>query len=178
MRKVVLGIALVLCLDVAFIWMISNESEGTEIARAIAPAVMAPVMREQPQSIPEPIEDSVEPIIERSPSAPDLRPKRRETPDQRAGSQSQEPDISDRPLPGEIKNLYPDRIIFIGKTEVSVATADREPVPVRDEVEPRSDLQASTRTEREIKKRSFPSKAFSIVKKPYEWVKALAAKIN
>lgn len=178
MRKVVLGIALVLCLDVAFILMISNESGETEIARAVAPAITAPMVHQpQPQYLTEAVEDNVEPL-ERSPSAPMFRSKRRETPERTQRTQPTGAYLAEGPLPGEIKNLFPDTIIFIGKTDVSIEASDREPLPVQNETADKAELQASPRTERDVRKRSFPSRAFGVVKKPYEWVKTLAAKLR
>jgi hypothetical protein len=75
-------------------------------------------------------------------------------------------------------NLFPDRIIWIGRTEVPVKIDDRDPVAVRTEVERTDEVQADVAEEPQVKKRSFQSKAIGVIKKPYELMKAFADKFN
>ena len=76
-------------------------------------------------------------------------------------------------------NLFPDTIIWIGRTEVPVKI-EREPLAIRNDPRPFDEVQVdvSTAEPREVKKRSFQSKMIGVIKKPYDLMKAFADKIN
>ncbi|MEO5860011.1 MAG: hypothetical protein ABIR33_13815, partial [Pyrinomonadaceae bacterium] len=78
------------------------------------------------------------------------------------------------------QKLFQDTIIWIGRTEVPVKIDDREEVPVIAEPKQEDTMEASIAEPRTAvkKKRSFESKAFSVLKKPYEWMKAFADKLQ
>ena len=177
MLKLVSGIALVVLLDIAFIWMTAVESEAPELARAIGPTAASPVIHEERPAEPVAIDDNVEPAVDDSFEMRDLRASR----SGRKGSSDRvaQPDTATIAATAPAK-LFQDTIIWIGRTEVPVKIDDREEAPVVAEPKQDDPVQASISEPRSVekRKRSFQSKAFGVIKKPYEWMKAFADKLN
>lgn len=175
MWKLLSGIALILVLDVVFIWMMALEPEAPEIAQAIGPTAAVRVIHEQRVSAPEVVDDSVElPEKEREPRVfrvskrHGTQPSRRFEPSRTVSAGANTP-----------SNLFQDTIIWIGRTEVPVKI-EREPLAIRNDPHPFDEVQVdvSTAEPREVKKRSFQSKMIGVIKKPYDLMKAFADKIN
>ena len=179
MWKLLSGIALVVLLDVAFIWMVAVEPDAPEIARAIGPTAAAPVIHEQQLSEPVAIDDSTEPVVDDSFEAGEvreLRPGKR-----RSGSVDRvaQPDSRVVAATAPVK-LFQDTIIWIGRTDVPVRIDQRDEAPVIAEAKQDEAMQASMAEPRTVdrKKRSFESKAFSVIKKPYDWMKCTLEKLH
>ena len=186
MWKLVIGIGLVVLLDVAFIWMVASEPDGPELAQAIGPTAAEPVIHRSSTEAPIAIDDSVEPIETGFGNDPFERTvhRRRSNENVRARSTSSSVQVENPTVAATAPaKLFQDTIIWIGRTEVPVKIDNRDEVPVVTEysdaktmhaqiVEPRAETRAAAR------KRSFQSKAFSVIKKPYDWVKSVADKLN
>ncbi|MCO6511266.1 MAG: hypothetical protein J5I65_10800 [Aridibacter famidurans] len=177
MRKLILGIALVVCLDAAFIWMMSMEAEIPEMTHAVVPRAAVSLIREKP---------SLEPVV-----ISDSEPFRDHTPDRAARAEGRKPDLkpassvrrlnttrSDQPDTPSVgaKNLFPDTIIYVGQFK----TYDSPDAPVKSAcdktpLEPKDSSDGHTR---KPEKRSFESRAIGVIKKPYKWIKAFASKIS
>lgn len=179
MWKLLSGIALVVLLDVAFIWMMAVEPDSPEIARVIGPTAAIPVVLEEQASEPIAIDDSTEPVVDDSFEVRDIRGSRSNkrafgTPD-RVAQPATEVVAASAPA-----KLFQDTIIWIGRTEVPVKIDNREEVPVIAESKQDDEMQASISEPPAIekKKRSFEAKAFSVIKKPYDWMKAAVEKLH
>ena len=177
MWKLLSGIVLIVLLDVAFIWMMAAEPDAPEIARAIGPAA-APVIYEQPSTEPEAIDDSKEPVDD-SYEVRDVRRSRQNYRGMEEAARVAQPEAATVTAKAPAK-LFQDTIIWIGRTEVPVKIDNREEVPVIAEPKQEDTIQASIAEPKasEKKKRSFESKAFGVIKKPYEWMKAFADKLH
>ncbi|MDI1243601.1 MAG: hypothetical protein PSX80_16950 [bacterium] len=179
MWKLLSGIALVVLLDVAFIWMIAVEPEAPEIAQNIGPTAALPVLHDQQISEPVAIDDSTEPVVEDSSELPDIQgsgPNRRGFRRVRGVAQPNAPTVAATAPP----KLFQDTIIWIGRTEVPVKIDQPQEAPLMTESELYEPMQASLAEPRTAnkKKRSFESKAFSVIKKPYDWMRAFARKFD
>jgi hypothetical protein len=178
MWKLLSGIAVILVLDIVFIWMMALEPDAPEIAKAIGPTAAVPVIHEQVTSTPQLVDDDVEPTANDQESEPEMRNSRVS---KRHTSRSMRRYDRDSTTVSAIapKNLFQDTIIWIGRTEVPVKI-EREPVLSRSEIPKATEVQASVAHEEvpEVKKRSFQSKAIGVIKKPYELIKAFADKFN
>lgn len=180
MWKLVSGIALILLLDIAFIFMMASEPDAPEIAQAIGPTAAVPVIHEQPTSPPQGIDDGAEAVEMGHDSARDPRnfrvSKRYASPQTRHFDKEAATVSATAPA-----DLFQDTIIWIGRTEVPVKI-DREPVAVRSETKNVDEVQATVSEDKEVevevKKRSFRSKAIGVIKKPYDLIKAFADKFN
>ena len=179
MLKLVSGIALVVLLDVAFIWMMAVEPDSPEIARAIGPTAAVPVIHEQQISEPVAIDDSTEPVVDGSFEVRDIRESRSNKRGSGSTDRVAQPESEVVASTAPAK-LFKDTIIWIGRTEVPVKIDDREEAPVIAEPKQDEAMQASIAEPRvaEKKKRSFQSKAFRAIKKPYDWMKAFADQIH
>lgn len=179
MWKVISGIAVVVLLDVAFIWTIALEPGAPEIARNIGPTAALPVVHDQQMSAPAAIADSTEPVTEDSFGMPVVRESRTRTRAYYSARRSARPDTPSAAAAAPVK-LFQDTIIWIGKTEVPVKIDQREELPVVAESRYDNTMQASISEPHPVhkKKRSFESKAFSVIKKPYDWIKAVADKLH
>ncbi len=179
MWKLLSGIALIVLLDVAFIWMMAAEPDAPEIARAIGPTAASPVIYEQPSAEPEAIDDSKEPVADESYEVRDVRGSRQNYRGLEEAARVAQPETATVTATAPAK-LFQDTIIWIGRTEVPVKIDNREEVPVIAEPKQEDAIQASIAEPkaREKKKRSFESKAFGVIKKPYEWMKAFADKLH
>ena len=183
MWKLLSGIALILVLDIVFIWMMALEPDSPEIAQVIGPAAAVPVIHEQPSLQSESVDDSVEPTESKTDTLQTSRVSRasKRVADRRFQA-SQTTSVTGT---GATK-LFQDTIIWIGRTEVPVKIEEREPIAIRSESRVAPSVQASIadsdppREEaRELtKKRSFQSKAIGVIKKPYDLIKAFADKFN
>lgn len=188
MRKLVLGIALVVCLDIAFIWMMANQPDPPEIAFSAAPQPAMPVVHD-----PRPV-DTVPEVSEVRSSHPDMvsrvetssvvsqqsvRNGRRltglkpSTESSVAATEHRDPSLN-------AKNLFPDKIIVIGQTEpIAEAARNRDRRPETPEEKPVAVAEATGPSQiSEEKNKSFESRAFSVIKKPYLWMRALASQIR
>ena len=179
MWKLLSGIALVVLLDVAFIWMVAVEPDSPEIAQAIGPTAAVPVIHEQELSEPVAIDDSTEPVVDdrfevRDFRAPRLGKRRTDSVDRVAQPDSR---VVAATAPAK---LFRDTIIWIGRTDVPVKIDQRDEAPVMAESKPNETIQASISEPRAVhrKKRSFESKAFSVIKKPYDWMKSAIDKLH
>ncbi len=182
MWKLLSGIALVVLLDVAFIWMMTAESDALEIARSIGPTAAAPVIRDRPTTEPVVIDDSTEPVIDDSFEVRNVRGSRSSKTSYVTADRVAQPETATiaESVPAK---LFNDTIIWIGRTEVPVKIDDREQLPVVAESGQDEAMQASVYEPLQSgdiakKKRSFQSKAFGVIKAPYNWVKAFADKLN
>ena len=182
MFKLVSGIALVVLLDVAFIWMMAVEPDAPEMARAVGPTAAVPVIHEQQISEPVAIDDSTEPAVDDSFDVRDIRGSR----SNRRGSgydRVAQPDAVAVTATAPTE-LFKDTIIWIGRTEVPVKIDQRDEGPISAESRQADSVQASiaespaARDGETKKKRSFQSKAFGVMKKPYDWMKAFADKLH
>jgi len=178
MWKLLSGIALVVLLDVAFIWMMAVEPDSPEIARAIGPTAV-PVILEEQISEPVAIDDSTEPAAGETDEVRDIRGRRSTKRNFGSADRVAQPETSAIAVTAP-ERLFKDTIIWIGRTEVPVKIDDREEVPVIAESRQDDEVQASISEPRaaEKKKRSFEAKAFSVIKKPYDWMKAFADKLH
>lgn len=183
MWKLLSGIALILVLDIVFIWMMALEPDTPEIAQAVGPAAAVPVVHEQPSLLPESVNDSVETTESKTESLQTsrvFRASKRVT--DRRFQASQTTSVTGT---GATK-LFQDTIIWIGRTEVPVKIEDRDAVTVRSEPRTVQSVQANIadpepsreKGREEVKKRSFQSKVIGVVKKPYDLIKAFADKFN
>ncbi|MEO5857977.1 MAG: hypothetical protein ABIR33_03420, partial [Pyrinomonadaceae bacterium] len=127
MWKLLSGIALVVLLDIAFIWMTAVQPDAPEIARVIGPTAAVPVIYEEQVSEPIAVNDSAEPVADDNYYDRDIRGSR----SNKRGSSDQvaQPDRSAVAATASQK-LFQDTIIWIGRTEVPVKIDDREEVPV------------------------------------------------
>jgi hypothetical protein len=181
MWKLLSGIALVVVLDVAFVWMMAVQPDAPEIARAIGPTAAVPVVLEEQISEPVAINDSTEPVVDDGFEVRDLRGSRSNRRSSGLANRVAQPDGVAVTATAPTK-LFRDTIIWIGRTEVPVKIDQRDEVPISAEPKQVDPMQASiaespTR-DNERKKRSFQSKAFGVMKKPYEWMKAFADKLH
>jgi hypothetical protein len=178
MWKLVSGIALIVLLDVAFIWMISVEPDAPEIAHNIGPTAALPVVHNQQISEPAVIDDSTEPVFEDSFEVRHVRESRTNRRGTGTVSRVAQPDAPAVAATAPAK-LFQDTIIWIGRTEVPVKVDQREEAPVTAESKLVEPMQASMVEPRFVeRKRSFESKAFSVIKKPYDWMKAVADRLH
>jgi hypothetical protein len=183
MLKLVSGIALVVLLDVAFIWMSAVQPDDPEIAQAIGPTAAVPVIHKETAAEPVAIDDSTEPVADDNFDVPDVRGGRTNRRGSGYDDRVAQPD-SVAVTGSAPTKLFKDTIIWIGRTEVPVKIDQRDEVPVSAEPRQADVMQASIaepqtpRETREKKKRSFQSKAFSVIKKPYDWMKAAADKLH
>ncbi len=179
MWKLLSGIALVVLLDVAFIWMVAVEPDSPELARDIGPTAAIPVIHEQQFSEPVAIDDSTEAVVDDSFEVRDVRGTRAGK--RRSGfvDRVAQPDTASIAATAPAK-LFQDTIIWIGRTEVPVRIDQREEAPVVAEPKRDQPIQASVSEPRIVdrKKRSFESKAFSVIKKPYDWMKCAFEKLH
>jgi hypothetical protein len=178
MWKLLSGIALILVLDVVFIWMMASEPDAPEIARAVGPTAAVPVIHEQKTAAPQTVDDSIEPHQYDAENVTESRsfraPKRHTIERVRRFDNGSASAAVTAPV-----KLFQDTIIWIGRTEVPVKI-DREPVAVRSEIPTPDEVQTSVSDvePREVKKRSFQSKALGVIRKPYDLIKAFADKLN
>jgi hypothetical protein len=179
MWKLLSGIALVVLLDIAFIWMTAVQPDAPEIARAIGPTAAVPVIHEQQLSEPVAIDDSTEPVVDDSFELRDIRGSGWTKRGSGSTDQVAQPDRSAVAATAPQK-LFQDTIIWIGRTEVPVKIDDREEAPVIAEQKQNEEMSASIAEPRAVakKKRSFESKAFSVIKKPYDWMKSAIDKLH
>lgn len=179
MLKLVSGIALVVLLDIAFIWMMAVQPDSPEIASAIGPTAAIPVIHEQPDAAPVAVDDSTEPVIEERFEVEYVRGSRPMRRSSGNADRVAQPETATVAATAPTK-LFQDTIIWIGRTEVPVKIDDREEVPVLAEPKQTDEMQASISEPRAVskKKRSFEAKAFSVIKKPYDWMKAFADKLH
>lgn len=176
MWKLLSGIALVVLLDVAFIWMMASETDPPEIARSIGPTSAAPIIHPRPIHEPVAIDDSAEPIDGDRYDIDRARESRVSKRSSGNASRVAQPETAAVAATAPAR-LFQDTIIWIGRTEVPVKIDDREELPI--ETERQHEIQATIAEPRiEKKKRSFESKAFGVIKKPYDWVKSLADKFH
>lgn len=179
MWKLLSGIALVVLLDVAFIWMTAIQPDAPEIARAIGPTAAVPVIHEQQISEPVAIDDSNEPLVDESFEVRDIRGSRSNKRGFGSTDRVAQPDAEVVSATAPVK-LFQDTIIWIGRTEVPVKIDAREEVPRVAEARQDDEVQASVAEPKlaEKKKRSFQLKAFGVIRKPYDWMKAFADKLH
>ena len=183
MWKLLSGIALILVLDIVFIWMMALEPDSPEIAQVIGPAAAVPVIHEQPSLQSESVDDSVEPTESKTDTLQTSRVSRAA---KRAADRRFQASQTTSVTGTGATKLFQDTIIWIGRTEVPVKIEEREPIAIRSESRVAPSVQASIadsdppREEaRELtKKRSFQSKAIGVIKKPYDLIKAFADKFN
>ena len=170
MKKLVLGIAVVLVLDVAFIWMMGNKAKPLEMAQARIPISEEPAARERP---------SVETVATNVGEEPDDRDIVSSAPSGRS-----EPNSISNPVTYRVpkaktveirtpsldgKQLFPDKIIYYGKYEAPETSEpsleiSRVKIPATPEV-------VAAKPPLESEKRSFRSRAFGVIKKPFNVIK-------
>jgi hypothetical protein len=155
------------------------EPDSPEIARAIGPTAALPVILEEQILEPVAIDDSTEPAVEQSDEVRDIRGRRSANRNVGSADRVAQPETSAVAVTAP-ERLFKDTIIWIGRTEVPVKIDDREEVPVIAESRQDDAVQASISEPRaaEKRKRSFEAKAFSVIKKPYDWMKAFADKLH
>lgn len=184
MWKLLSGIALVVLLDVAFIWMMAVEPDSPEMAQAIGPTAAIPVIHSD-QTIAEPvaIDDSTEPVIDDSFEAREIRANRSNRRGAGYSGSAAQPDAVTVTATAPTK-LFKDTIIWIGRTEVPVKIDQRDDVAISAESKQIESMQASIsespapRETSEERKRSSGAKAFGVIRKPYDWAKAVADKLH
>ncbi|QQS40143.1 MAG: hypothetical protein IPM63_12330 [Acidobacteriota bacterium] len=180
MRKLVLGIAMVVCLDAAFIWMMSMEAEIPEMTHVVVPRAAVPLIREKNTLERAVISDSEE-LQDHEPvssarvarRAHKLQPTTSAARIKTSGTEEiQDPSVN-------AKRLFQDKIIYIGQYETygnykaPQAAIDNTPPKGLSKSEALSAEKAP-----KARKRSFESRAFGVIKKPYKWIKALASKFG
>ena len=180
MWKLLSGIALVVLLDVAFIWMMAAEPDAPEIAQAIGPTAAVPVVHEEADVEPEVVDDRVEPMVDdESYDVREVRaPRSARRASFRTGRVAQPAPVTISATAPE--KLFKDTIIWIGRSEVPVRISARQAPQVVADARPKPSPQASVEETPivEKRKRSFQSKAFSVIKKPYDLIKAVADKLH
>ena len=142
MWKLLSGIALVVLLDVAFIWMVAVEPDSPEIASVIGPTAAVPIIHEPELSEPVAIDDRVEPVVENSFKVRYLRGARAKKHDYVSLGRVAQPDLEPVAATAPVK-LFQDRIIWIGRTEVPVKIENQEAAPVIAEPKPDESMSAS-----------------------------------
>lgn len=176
MWRLLSGIALILLLDIAFIFLMTSETEGPEIARAVGPAAAYPVIHEQPAAPPQAIDDSLETVEsdEYVRETENFRARKRHANRslRRFGNRSAAVSAT------APTKLFQDTIIWIGRTEVPVKIEGRDSIPIRTETRVTGDIQADVIEQRPVKKRSFQSKTIGVIKKPYDLMKAFVDRFN
>lgn len=185
MRKLVLGIALVVCLDVAFILMMANETRVPDMARAVVSLPSVPLKYKRPALEPEAGDDSEE-IADPDPGW-SAHVKRYE-PRSRSGPAAFRPRARDtektRDHSSTVGHLFPDQIIYIGQHDTygassptnEVSTADDSAEPELEAAENSTGKSAENTAEN--RERSFESRAFGVIKKPFKWIRSIASKFN
>ena len=178
MWKLLSGIAVILVLDIVFIWMMALEPDAPEIARAIGPTAAVPVIHEQVTSAPQHVDDHVDPTANDQEIEPELRNSRVSKRHTFRSLRRYDRGLATVSTIAP-RNLFDDTIIWIGRTEVPVKV-EREPVSRRSEIPKAEEIQVDVAISEtpEVKKRSFQSKAISVIKKPYDLMKAFADKFN
>jgi hypothetical protein len=179
MWKLLSGIVLVVLLDVAFIWMVAVEPDAPEIARAIGPTAAVPVIHDQQLAEPIAIDDSTEPVGDDTFEVRDVRGSRSNRRSFVSVDRVAQPDSRVVAATAPVK-LFQDTIIWIGRTQVPVKIEQREEAPVIAESKPDDAMSTSIAEPRAVarKRRSFESKAFSVIKKPYDWMKCAIEKLH
>lgn len=183
MRKLVLGIAAVLVLDLAFIWVVNWKAEVPELAHAVNPKIEAPVSLLDLSADPASADESRNTI--RTDSLPtnqedDADRSSNPYPAGAAVRKSSTVNVKTQSLDG--KQLFPDKIIYIDKYEApespdpsfKISPVKKEPVSNG----------GPSRPITESRKRSFESRAFdvikkpfNVIKKPFKWVGSMAKKV-
>lgn len=181
MWKLLSAIFLVVLLDIAFVWMMAVEPDSVEIAQATGPAAAIPIIHEQPATEPVAVDDSTEPVVDERFEAREVRGSRSVRRSSVSTDRVAQPEIGTVAATAPAK-LFQDTIIWIGRTEVPVKIENRDEAPViaesKPEVASARVVEPKTATKVEAKKRSFGSKALGVIRKPYDWMKAVADKLH
>lgn len=165
MKKLILGIAGIIVLDLAFIFALTTSvDDPTELA-AVAPA--RPVSR-QPQLPQMPIVDSAP--VEEADIAVQAKPVRNSTvpKDYSAKTSVRAKPAFDNPADETPAPNFKDTIIWYQGPDRTINRQDMSA----------ASIPAKTASDEPVrKKRNVLSRAFSITKKPYDWVKSIASKL-
>jgi hypothetical protein len=178
MKKLIIGIVAIICLDIGFILSRSSAPEG-EVASvnlektgsvATAPPVEAPVpvANDQPSA---PAAAKVDEIASRA----SIPVRKSITVQHRARSKSHSRNVARHRRTPSGPKFQDTTILYAVHKPIELKTANP---PAAGGVTERSQLPPK-KAEAEPKKpnRSFIARAIPIVKKPYDWIKALATKI-
>lgn len=184
MRKLVLGIAAVIVLDVGFIWMVNEQSYVPEMALDVIPNVRKPLVSKRRPVKPVAVADSEAPDdLDTVTSAVSDRPdaSSNSTPVSARVPKVKTAEVRTPTLDG--KQLFPDMIIYYGKyeaPETSEPAMDISPVKNSGSTEV-----PVAEPPLKAKKRSFKSRAFGVIKKPFnaikkpfKWIGSVASKIG
>ncbi|REJ79059.1 MAG: hypothetical protein DWQ47_06355 [Acidobacteria bacterium] len=168
MRKLVLGIALVVVLDVAFIWMMQFDAVGPELAQTMIPSPAEQMVRQKPSfelltAEEKPQTEGTETELGQvgsSSSKSIYKPAP-------ARSRNATPVKIDAPAL-DFKSRFPDTIIYVPRHEPP-DTKDPSAKLLPNEDAPVTGAKPTAPPPK--KKRSFESKAFGVIKKPFNVIK-------
>jgi len=179
MSKKVIGIAVIAGLDLAFIVLMQAGWDPTEVSQTITPPDRYQQSLTQKQSLPElnapaepaAISDSDEPAPETT-SAARLRNERSATVQNVVNTQKHKRARNRSGKSIKSTPIFTDTVIYVKRSEPFQFQQVSYAEPKVSAPEPIAEIRP------EPKKKSFLSKAAPIVKKPYEWLKDLAAKLK
>ena len=182
MGKLVLGIVVVFCLNLAFLLFMRGGGDLVELAQAINVRSVDPVLISQEMEVPEiaaqyiPSKDIYDSQVPKTDSISLENTFRAEIPRRiQANKRVQARKVRSQPLRSYTLNepaeSFTDTVIWLERASyLSESQTDR-----LDDPQPRS--AAPPVTYFEPTKRSFFSRARPVVKKPYDWLKAFGTKL-
>lgn len=184
MRKLILGMAVVICLDLAFIFSVMVEMDNSEIARIVqtppAPIISSPpaVATSEPetQATTDTLADSdANPLSPEQGPAVSRAKQERKRGLRNAGASDEMVAASTKPkiAPYQPAVKFEDTIIWIEKANyIPEVRAEKAPPPP-----PERAKEAAVRPVEKKKKKNIFSRALPVITKPYDWVKALVSKL-
>ncbi|MCW5956846.1 MAG: hypothetical protein KIT61_09685 [Pyrinomonadaceae bacterium] len=178
-RKMILGIAVVICLDLAFILSMMSQFQSAELAKVIESPIPVPITiarntlaaavpaETETDEIGTEIAETRDPerVFARTERRPkqDVHEQRSGVPSPRTATNKFEPPIFESTI---IWIERPTSYEFEARP-ISEA-ADQKPV----------DRPLAAKPMPERKKRNFFAKALPVIKKPYDWIKAFVEKLD
>jgi hypothetical protein len=166
MRKLILGIVGIIVLDLAFILALIDVDDSTELA-AVAPSQPVSRHTQLPQFTQMPIVDTAP--IEEADVAAQAKPVRNPAPskDYSTKTSVRMKEALYNPPSETADQNFKDTIIWYKGPDRAI---DRQGVST-------ASVPAKAHSDEPVRrKRNVLSRAFSVTKKPYDWVKSLAAK--
>lgn len=182
MRKTILGIAVVICLDLAFIFVVMQDVNQFELAKAIDSPIVNPVSITQRLETAQIIEEpelavappEVVPVdLDREPSA--SRTYRR-LDNARKVRKPQERLVAGNNPPVK----FEDTIIWIPRANYAPAGEKAAAPDASIQSKPVEPVSAppTAKPVMKEKKRNFFQRAYPVVKKPYDWLRMIAEKLS
>lgn len=177
-RKMILGIAVVICLDMAFILSMMSQFQSAELAKVIESPLPLPItiarntLAAAEPEVTEPDEVGKEVAEVRDPDLAGPRNDRR----LRQAAQRQGPNIPrSRTATNKFEPpIFEDTVIWIERP----TSYEFEARPISEAADQKPVEKPLMAKPVERKKRNFFAKAFPVIKKPYDWMKMLVGKLN